>query len=364
MRNLKFISIALVLFPMFLTAQKRVSKTVPLHIKVSAIKQLPKFYKYNSYFETPFRVLTEDEIKLLKGLLKVTNEELELFNQERKDEYAKIYLKFQNSDATLSTDQQNSEVKLVSSNLITNLNTSKPYSELDQNENIATFDIKSKLTVKDASGNVLLDTTYGLPKDQAFLPKFMLYLDPNTKLLLAFTKKPEKQQQIVADFIRKFSIKLVENQLQTASDLINNYFVDQFPQIKVQISGAKGGKEEDYIEINKAFETVTNNLSNVQVMSKTKAVSKEEVISCLESSVPVWEKELSQLDTNNNKAKINNDVADGLKFNLSLAHFVLKNQEKAYFFIDQLADSKTKNGQVVMEGSFRDLAQKFRLHKV
>jgi hypothetical protein len=168
---------------------------------------------------------------------------------------------------------------------------------------LAYLPLKAKMRIKNDKGEVVFND---------YLPMEQKYIDYSPGVVDKLAKSYAKMEVLA----RNKSIELINLFLKT------NY---GFNEIKESSSFTDvKDKKYTYPEYHEAIEKMKIALSNINEKDK-----QAEVELNIKSAIAIWEKSLTELNTNDKDARINKNIAAGTYLNIALAYTWLKNFDKA-----------------------------------
>jgi len=148
---------------------------------------------------------------------------------------------------------------------------------------------------------------------------------------LALSVLPKEKKIIVDNLIQKSA----ENNLVNAKNFIEEKYGYPVKRRGVYFYYAKG-KEFDYSDIEKSYEKMKS-------IFEDRDVSIASNINELKDLISIWEKEIQTADYTNKKARINQEIAVGLYFNIIECSIWLKDFNKFSSTIDELNKLELKS---------------------
>ncbi|MBC7450368.1 MAG: hypothetical protein H7259_02655 [Cytophagales bacterium] len=315
----------------------------------------PTIVSYKPVLTVPFSIKIEDAEPVRPSQYNMpAPSTIPVINE--KERVAQKYLSLASPNNTVE-DNEDLSILLSISEITTNNLLVEDLINAKGSDVIATVNYTARLALKSNKGVTILDTSVVLSQDKE-ITKDLLFFDPLTKAMINMDKgKPGYQRTSLDYFIKNNKSYFVRTSLERAQVIITSFYIQQHNTVLLSICGAKG--KDDYTELNKVALDVAAVIKRLYG-SKSEKSSPEEINAAFKIAVPIWIKVLSALNEGDDKARINKDISDGLKFNLAVACFWEKNFKKALEYMNGIEDANSKNGQMVTEYSFRDKAQKFK----
>ncbi|MFA0964781.1 hypothetical protein AB9P05_23435 [Roseivirga sp. BDSF3-8] len=171
----------------------------------------------------------------------------------------------------------------------------------------------------------------------------------------ASTDRVRKSDQLSNEWnstVNKMRSDLLSRHLGTISGYISDEYGFTPSTQYVQLRKIKKFKKFDYEGLNKACEDTETALSN---MEPTMDYLTDDLKATLEASLAVWEKELSEADYSEKKARINEKVASVLLNNIAVANYWLARFDKVSEVIEKADGLKSDGWTNSMKRDMEDL---------
>ncbi|MBB3697504.1 hypothetical protein KMW28_04945 [Flammeovirga yaeyamensis] len=143
-------------------------------------------------------------------------------------------------------------------------------------------------------------------------------------------------------------------------DIQEQLFSDSSREL-IYIFGAKGSHPK-YKQLTELQETLADRFKKLYSFSKKKKTTMDQVMETIDESIPLWEELIAEANYEDKKAKVNGEIADGLKLNLALAYTMKRDFDKALEIMNTIEKAKENpNGlNGIMAGSFKGQAKSLR----
>jgi len=221
------------------------------------------------------------------------------------------------------------------------------------------YNYKPVLTISDKQNN-LLGKKYLFDSTQNYMVKaeFFFYMQDLKVIFGLHKNEPEIIKQEIMKRENDLAVLIYNKTIENAQEFLQTGIKDSY----VGYSGmlCSGKKGFDYTELDKAMEDGKNTLTKLTALSAKNRITADEAISNFNSLIPIWEKALSEADTINENAKINKEIAKGIRLNLAVTYLLKKDYNKSLSYLDLIPESFPKKTQMVTQGTFKEAALNLR----
>ncbi len=350
-RELPLILIFCLIFAGFLNAQKTKEYRTGIRYVITPKQELPANLKnYTIVVESPLNMITWSE--------QLRSKDIEKDNQKVRLDSARRTLNVFSYPRSRNDTKFDFTIKITTSDIkVDKLN--DQVDGLQDNDPVFTYTYGSKLEVFDNDAkNIMTEELSNISEPRVILKK-QLVLNQTLKLQLQLQKNNnEKRRETLNNFLKEHENLIFITTLEDAKEVLKGEFMSQSGSLALSIMGAKG--DADYTALTQTAEQLQASISKVGSLSKSNAVSLETVSDMFAKAIPLWQDELKQENTTDKKARINSEIGNGIRYNLAVAYFWMMDYAKALEYLDKVPESISEKGKFVIEGSFKDNAQKLR----
>jgi hypothetical protein len=214
-------------------------------------------------------------------------------------------------------------------------------------------DAKVEIIKNDGSIKILDMPIYG--ESLQGRTKADMFFDPVFKLFIMMHRKPESQKDYI---VRVIDREVYFNTIKRARYVVSEECLPVVNTLAVIVFSAKG--KENYDDLTNTAETLVKAINSTTTFRSKNAISVDSVKALFTKAVVVWEKELALENKIDEKSRINLNIANVLRYNLSLGYLWLGDIKKANEYIKLVPESEVLNGKFVTKYSFTDCAQELR----
>jgi hypothetical protein len=185
---------------------------------------------------------------------------------------------------------------------------------------------------------------FTIPADNAAITRSTINrLDPGIAVQVKFTKKSDTQALAALYNKGLESVRLAyfHDLLKKASGYVKSHFEDQKGMFQMPIYYVKG--KADYAQLEKTSEEFKNALKTMKTETSITALKGSPAFAVIQNCIAVWEKEIATR-SNEENARISDEVARGLELNLATAYILTGEFEKAQ-------QALIRSGFIVAEGT-------------
>ncbi|HEY5826552.1 MAG TPA: hypothetical protein VIT44_19410 [Cyclobacteriaceae bacterium] len=339
-----------------LFAQKDASKPMLILFTIEPSDKLPdNLLKYKSVLRTPLDPLTlDDEVLIKAGTTSSSDKrqtELQNARNAKFTELEKTYLGLSVPKRTAVTSGEDFLITLETSDVKVTFTNPVPLSDLKMEDDIFRYTFSATLTVKDNSGNVLLEKKLANPEEEQKLTKAVVFFNPVYKLKISMAKNnPEKMKKLSDQLLEKKNHLVLEQTLAKADKALADAYETQSKRADVAVFSVKG---KPYAELGELSDKIFETYMKFGALSKKNRLPKESVDQVWKDAIPVWEKYMTE-----HKAEMEDKASKGLQLNCGLAYSWLGEFDKAAPYLDAVPEAKRSEDDVkdMMNGPSTSMA--------
>lgn len=198
-----------------------------------------------------------------------------------------------------------------------------------------TFNYGAGFKMTDKDGNVLFDTTFFDPKKDyrgwfgvaSGLADDVIRFKESNNMIIAYPSSAELEQRF-QNSIESFKAELTREQLLQMEELFNNRYGFPVKEYKVGLTTGRTRKNRNYDDLDRALVLMTEGVSKFNEQADRMEWEPQ-----FREAVAIWEEAFKEADTQNKDARIFNDLAHGLLFNIGITSIWLGDWE----IVDNLA---------------------------
>jgi hypothetical protein len=183
-----------------------------------------------------------------------------------------------------------------------------------------TFNYGAGFRLTDKAGNVLMDTTiYDPNKDYrawfgvaSGLADDVIRFKENNDMTFAYPSSGDLEQRF-QNSLESIKAEMTRDQLLHAEEIINNRYGYPVMEYKVGLTTGRSRKNRNYDDLDKAIDLMKDGVAKFNQQA-----DRTEWEPQFREAVAIWEEAIEEADVNDKDARIYNDLAHGLLFNIGI----------------------------------------------
>jgi hypothetical protein len=183
-----------------------------------------------------------------------------------------------------------------------------------------TFNYGAGFKLTDKDGNVLFETTIFDPKKDyrawfgvgSGLTDDVIRFKESNNMIIAYPSSEELEQRFQNN-IESFKAELTREQLLQMEEIINDRYGFPVKEYKVGLTTGRTRKNRNYDDLDKAIELMKEGVAKFNEQA-----DRSEWEPQFREAVEIWEEAFKEADANDKDARIFNDLAHGLLFNIGI----------------------------------------------
>jgi hypothetical protein len=183
-----------------------------------------------------------------------------------------------------------------------------------------TFNYGAGFKLTDKDGNVLFETTFFDPKKDyrawfgvgSGLTDDVIRFKESNNMIIAYPSSEELEQRFQNN-IESFKAELTREQLLQMEEIINDRYGFPVKEYKVGLTTGRTRKNRNYDDLDKAIELMKEGVAKFNEQA-----DRSEWEPQFREAVEIWEEAFKEADANDKDARIFNDLAHGLLFNIGI----------------------------------------------
>jgi len=183
-----------------------------------------------------------------------------------------------------------------------------------------TINYGAGLKITDKDGNVLIDTTFFDPKKDhrawfgvaSGLADDVIRFKESNNMTFAYPSSAELEQRF-QNSMESIRAEMTRDQLLQTEEIINNHYGYPVKEYKVGLTTGRNRKNRNYDDLDKAIDLMKDGVAKFNEQA-----DRSEWDPQFRRAVAIWEEAFKEADANDKDARIFNDLAHGLLFNIGI----------------------------------------------